>query len=723
VSNTDGGEIHVKLRIDTSQVTEDLAAVDPEVQRLQQRIVALANRSAAVRAGRRAPAERLGDIPNVEMSRPAMRALTGQLDRRVEQLSRAARQGATTPPATPAAAARQQATARLDALRASRLPQQIDAPNSFFDKLARASARARPATSLYAAAGGRIPGAARQGMGAASLALELAGENPALAALMLGGGATIGAAFAVNQSQTSFQRQQAALSSSLIGGPLLGQQRGALGLAVANIGNSLSMGNDQAQKLVQGLAGSGMRPGDLQNNLRNTIQLAGPNQLDYGAIGGLTSSLATSGGLSSGQINRVFQDVGNVAGPAGVSIAQLVQSMQALSTNAAGAARDVIGLASVQHAIGASSGIVAGQLLAPVLGSTGGQALQQAALLGMTPAQLLSAQTSRGGTARIYDRIASLVRRVDRGPAGTDVAEQLLTSSGLVDPSAVHGPGGFAGMIAAMAAGSPHGAQNYASSLGRQADAAAVSQQQSYQKAAESLRNLTPAADRLGLAFENLFINATNGTSPANVVPPRRPRPGEVQSTPVEGGTVAGPGPLPGEVVAIPGKMMIPNGLGNYNQLPNQYRPLYAAGARDLARRTGISQTAALGILLAQGSAESSFNPNATSSAGAQGIAQFMPATARQYGLANPFDPAQAIMAQSRMDAANFAKSGHNWQKALGAYNPGDPTYGRQVYGAAGETQRNIEVMVHVTDDRVHVTQRPVTGSRTHGPTTPRRRG
>ena len=56
-------------------------------------------------------------------------------------------------------------------------------------------------------------------------------------------------------------------------------------------------------------------------------------------------------------------------------------------------------------------------------------------------------------------------------------------------------------------------------------------------------------------------------------------------------------------------------------------------------------------LLSAQLYAESGFNPHATSPAGAQGIAQFMPGTAAGYGLGNPFDPAAAIDAQAHPHA------------------------------------------------------------------------
>ena len=46
---------------------------------------------------------------------------------------------------------------------------------------------------------------------------------------------------------------------------------------------------------------------------------------------------------------------------------------------------------------------------------------------------------------------------------------------------------------------------------------------------------------------------------------------------------------------------------------------------------------------------ESSFRTGAVSPAGAQGIAQFMPGTAQEHGLADPFDPEQAIPKAARL--------------------------------------------------------------------------
>lgn len=75
------------------------------------------------------------------------------------------------------------------------------------------------------------------------------------------------------------------------------------------------------------------------------------------------------------------------------------------------------------------------------------------------------------------------------------------------------------------------------------------------------------------------------------------------------------------------------------------------------------------GILAAQISAESGFSPKAVSSAGAEGIAQFLPGTAKSLGV-DPWNPASAIDGMARLDSINLKKFG-NWSEALAAYNAG----------------------------------------------------
>lgn len=67
---------------------------------------------------------------------------------------------------------------------------------------------------------------------------------------------------------------------------------------------------------------------------------------------------------------------------------------------------------------------------------------------------------------------------------------------------------------------------------------------------------------------------------------------------------------------------------------------------------------------------ESGFRPGAISSAGAMGVAQFMPETATDRGLDNPFDPVQAIWASARLLRDLYQKFG-NLGLAAAAYNAG----------------------------------------------------
>ena len=67
---------------------------------------------------------------------------------------------------------------------------------------------------------------------------------------------------------------------------------------------------------------------------------------------------------------------------------------------------------------------------------------------------------------------------------------------------------------------------------------------------------------------------------------------------------------------------------------------------------------------------ESGFRPNVVSHKGAQGIAQFMPGTAKERGLDDPFDPALAIPHSARL-LADLMKEFGNFGLAAAAYNAG----------------------------------------------------
>ena len=84
------------------------------------------------------------------------------------------------------------------------------------------------------------------------------------------------------------------------------------------------------------------------------------------------------------------------------------------------------------------------------------------------------------------------------------------------------------------------------------------------------------------------------------------------------------------------------------------------------AGRWGVPPALMAGQLMA----ESGFDPNVGSPAGAQGIAQFMPGTAASYGLTDPYDPVAAIDAEAHLMHDLLAQFGSP-ELALAAYNAG----------------------------------------------------
>ena len=129
-------------------------------------------------------------------------------------------------------------------------------------------------------------------------------------------------------------------------------------------------------------------------------------------------------------------------------------------------------------------------------------------------------------------------------------------------------------------------------------------------------------------------------------------------------GFTRGPAPCSGAGRAAAG------GRGGDRASPSAV-PSYVPAARRASLLAAAARwNVSAGLLAAQLEVESGFDPRAVSSAGALGIAQFMPGTAAVYGLRDPFDPRDAIDAQAHLMADLLERFG-SLSLALAAYNAG----------------------------------------------------
>lgn len=93
----------------------------------------------------------------------------------------------------------------------------------------------------------------------------------------------------------------------------------------------------------------------------------------------------------------------------------------------------------------------------------------------------------------------------------------------------------------------------------------------------------------------------------------------------------------------------------------------YDAYFKKAAQRYGVSES----LLKAIAKAESNFNARDVSSAGAKGVMQLMPETAKSLGVKDVFDPEQNIMGGAKCIKQKLKEFNGNVRLALAAYNAG----------------------------------------------------
>lgn len=115
------------------------------------------------------------------------------------------------------------------------------------------------------------------------------------------------------------------------------------------------------------------------------------------------------------------------------------------------------------------------------------------------------------------------------------------------------------------------------------------------------------------------------------------------------------------------GQSSLADVLSSYSSTPTNNRTDYDEIIKKAAATYNVPEKLISSII----KQESNFNPAATSSAGASGLMQLMPGTAKYLGVTNSLDPEQNIMGGAKYISQMLSKFDGNIETALAAYNAG----------------------------------------------------
>lgn len=126
-----------------------------------------------------------------------------------------------------------------------------------------------------------------------------------------------------------------------------------------------------------------------------------------------------------------------------------------------------------------------------------------------------------------------------------------------------------------------------------------------------------------------------------------------------------------GELVEISRPVWQPEPLPASYQMPVQPASPAAAGIRQQIQTTAAQYGVNGDLVDAVAWQESRYNARAKSSAGAIGVMQLMPGTARQLGVSDPHDVHQNVAGGTAYLREQLVRFGNNVPLALAAYNAG----------------------------------------------------